>query len=71
MSDASNGGIVPVQPPRESEWVIRYRVLGPSAVWDGMTVCEVVTGPQAGEKKVLDIEDFTNRLHRVRRSRGT
>jgi hypothetical protein len=54
-------------PPRDSEWVIRYRVLGRSAVWDDMTVCEVLTGPQAGEKRVLDTSDFVDKLERARR----
>jgi hypothetical protein len=57
-------------PPRQSEWGIRYRVLGPSAVWDDMTVCEVLTGPQSGEKRVLETKDFSDRLERTRRRRG-
>lgn len=67
----SDRRIGPEQPPSGSEWSIRYRVLGQSAVWPDKTVCEVLTGPRAGTKWVLDPEDFSERLQRGRRTRGT
>jgi len=40
-------------PPVGSVWETRYRVLGASAVWDDVMICEILTGPDAGEKIAL------------------
>lgn len=43
-----------------SIWEERYRVLGQSAVWGDMVVCELLTGPNRGEKVVLGKSQFSS-----------
>ena len=55
-------------PPAGTEWVIRYRVKGSSAVWpDLFTVCEIVGGPQDGEIRLIENKDFERKLEKKRR----
>ncbi len=42
-----------------SVWEARYRVLGQSAVWHDMYVCEILSGPDKGRKVVLGGEQFS------------
>lgn len=45
--------------PSGSVWTRRYRVLGISKVWpDEFMVCEILTGKDAGEKRLLGAADF-------------
>lgn len=42
-----------------SEWETRYRVLGQSAVWPDLMVCELLTGPDKGDYVLLSKTAFT------------
>lgn len=44
-----------------SVWEVRYRVLGQSAVWPEYLVCELLTGPDKGDKVILAKESFGGR----------
>lgn len=47
-------------PPIGSVWETRIRVLGKSAVWDDVMICEIITGPDAGENIALFVRSFDN-----------
>lgn len=44
-----------------SEWEIRYRVKGRSAVWPDMFVCDIISGPDKGQYVIFEESRFSGK----------